>query len=69
MMWALLSSILNVPLTAPDGFIMTLNVSRLIRGWTMDSPTNPILDVQKTVSSNGIRWVVVENTNGDTGPS
>jgi cytoskeletal protein RodZ len=35
----------TVTLTSEDGFVITMAISRLIRGWTEDSPSSTIVDV------------------------
>ena len=57
----------STTLTAPDGFVITLSVSRLVRGWTYDSPAATILDVQKATGTD-LKWVIVDHENGQDGP-
>ena len=57
----------TVTLTSEDGFVITMTISRLIRGWTEDSPSSTILDVQQTKGTD-ISWLVVESLNGASGP-
>lgn len=57
----------STTLVAPDGFTVTLSISRLVRGWTAEDPTSKILEVQKTMDTD-LTWVTVEHANGSSGP-
>ncbi len=57
----------STTLTAPDGFVVTMTISRLIRGWTQDSAAATVLDAQKTSGTN-LTWLVVDHNDGTNGP-
>lgn len=57
----------STTLTSPDGFVITMTISRLIRGWEQDSPAATVLDVQKAAGTD-LKWVVVDHSAGTTGP-
>lgn len=57
----------STTLTSPDGFVITMTISRLIRGWEYDSPAATVLDVQNTTGTE-LKWVTVDHSAGTTGP-
>ena len=57
----------STTLTSSDGFVITMTISRLIRGWEYDSLTATILDVQKSTGTD-LKWVIVDHSGGTTGP-
>lgn len=57
----------STTLTSSDGFVITMTISRLIRGWEYDSLAATILDVQKSIGTD-LKWVIVDHSGGTTGP-
>lgn len=45
-------------LTSPDGFVITMTISRLVRGWTQDSQSFEVLETQKQ-NGTDLSWLVV----------
>jgi len=56
-----------ITLTAPDGFVIHMAISRLVRGWTQDSPAATVLAVQNS-SKTDLTWVIVNHDAGTSGP-
>lgn len=54
-------------ITAPDGFTITMTISRLTRGWGPEDPTATVLEVQKS-SNTPLTWLIVDHADGGTGP-
>jgi len=63
-----LSDTQSATLTSADGFfVISMEISRLIRGWGPDSPQVTVLDVQQTKATD-LQWVVVDSYIGTDSP-
>lgn len=57
----------STTIKSPDGFVITMRVNYLTRGWSPADPSVKVLDVQSGTGTM-VSWVVVNHVTGNDGP-